>query len=787
MSRSSQFQSVGRKTPRVDAEKLALGRGTFADDLELPGMLTLGVLRSPHAHARIVRIDTSRAEELDGVACILHHGTVERIAYSSAGQGHPEPSPWDMFAFDVKVRHVGDRVAAVAAETPEIAQQALDLIEVEYEVLPAVLDPMEAMVEGAPVIHDEEDAERIHDANRNIVAHLQASKGDVEEALSSASRVYERTYEMGYVQHAAIEPHIALAWMDEDDRVVVRTATQVPFHCRRILARVLNIPLKRIRVLKPRVGGGFGGKQEILIEDLVALVALRTGRPVRYEMTRAEELHAARTRHPHRTTLRAGVDEDGRLVGLSMNILENSGAYGCHALTVMCVAGDKALSLYRIPALSLDAIAVYTNLPVGGAFRGYGAPQGFFPLESLIDEIANDLGKDPLEYRRDHAIRSGDPLPMSKALGEGREGFEQTIGSSGLFECIETGGASIDWKTKRSRVPGKGRFRRGVGMACAMQGSGIPGIDMAAAGLKMNEDGSFNLTAGATDIGTGADTMLAQIVAEALTCSVEDVLVYTSDTDLTPFDTGAYASSTTYLSGGAAKKAAEDVKEQITVRGARMLEVGVEDVHVEQAHVVSTDGRKVSFSEICLDTLYVEEQFQIQAVASHMSYVSPPPFAAQFAEVEVDVETGIVRILRFVSAIDCGVAVNPQMAEGQVEGAVVQGLGYAISEEMIFTEDGSPVLLDLQDYHIPTARDLPELVGHLVETYEETGPFGAKAVAEIPIDAPAPAVANAVFDAVGVRIYSLPVTPEKVWRALQRKGRSFSPDTKDKNRATTRS
>ena len=763
----AELKSVGRSERRVDSVKLAMGRGTFVDDIALPGMLHARILRSPHAHARIARIDTAKARAMPGVAAVLTHQDVPRVPYTTAGQGWPEPSPYDAVMLDHKVRFVGDRVAVVAAEDPEVARRACDAIQVEYEVLPAVLDPEKAMDPGAPRIHDQPDASGIKDPARNLAAEIVAEVGDVARGFAEAERVFEETYRVPYVQQSSIEPHITITWLDEDHRLIVRTSTQVPFHVRRIIAPLLGIPIRRIRVIKPRIGGGFGGKQEILIEDLCGMLTLRTGRPVRLEYTREEELSAARTRHPQIVTLKTGV-KDGRFTAMEMRVLENTGAYGTHALTVMSVTGNRALSLYRCPNLRYEARAVYTNLAVAGAFRGYGCPQGFFALESHVDEIAQALGEDPIELRRRNHVQEGDEQPIAEVLGEGKEGHRQVIRSCGLPQAIQAGAKAIGWSRRKALRPAKGALRRGMGMAIVMQASGIPGVDMGAASIKMNEDGSFNLLVGATDIGTGADTMFCQIAAEALGVPIEKIIPYSSDTDMTPFDPGAYASSTTYISGRAVEKAARLVLQQITEVGGRMLEERPEDLVLHGAKVCAKDGRFVTYEQVCLSSLYQKDQFQIMATASHMSYDSPPPFAAVFAEVEVDTETGLVRVRKIVEAVDCGQVVNPKMAEGQVEGAAMQSLGYALYERMPFDAAGRMQFRSFRDYTIAAATDVPEIVTILVPTHEPTGPFGAKAIAEIPINGPAPAIANAVAHATGVRIREIPLTPERVLAALRR-------------------
>jgi putative selenate reductase molybdopterin-binding subunit len=764
---------VGKPEVKVDAVKLVKGKPAFADDFDLPGMLHAAMLTSPHAHARIKRIDASKARALPGVHAVLTYQDVPRVIYASGGQSWPNPHPWDQVSLDSKVRHVGDRVAVVAAETPEIAREALKLIEVEYEVLPAVFDPLETMKPGAPIIHDEPDAVGIADAEHNIAVKIHAAVGDVEKALAESDYVFERTYRVHQVQQASIEPHVVVTYWDEDERLVIRTSTQVPFHVRRMIAPLIGLPVKRIRVIKPRIGGGFGGKQEMLIEDLCAHLTIATGRPVRFEYTRAQEFTSARSRHPMVITFRAGVMRDGTLHALDMHTVSNTGAYGTHGLTVCSVAGLRGLATYRCNNLRFDAQVVYTNIPTPGAFRGYGAPQGEFALESLMEEIAEALNLDPVEFRLKNAVRSGDPIPITAALGEGEAGRQpQIVQSCGLEQCVTQGAAAIAWDRRGDpawRVdPKRPYIRRGLGMAVCMHGTAIPGLDMGAASVKMNDDGSFNVLVGGTDLGTGSDTVLAQIAAETLGVPLNDIIIYSSDTDFTPFDTGAYASSTTYISGGAVKKAAEQVREQILERAKMMLKLETtEGLHLRDRCVVAPDGRSVTLADIALNSLHVADQKQIMATASHMSLHSPPPFGAQYAEVEVDTQTGQVTVTKLVMAVDCGTAINPRTAQGQIEGGLVQALGYAVSEEMAYDEQGRVLTTRFGDYRIFQANEVPEIEAILVPTYEPSGPYGAKAVAEIPMDGVAPAVANAVYDAVGVRIRDLPLTPEKVWRALQ--------------------
>ncbi len=776
---ATHLRVVGKPEPKVDALKLVQGKPAFADDVTLPGMLHARLLTSPVPHARIKRIDTSKAEKLPGVHAVLTYQDVPRVAFSTAGQSHPIPGPLDRFSLDNKVRFVGDRVAAVAAETPEIAEKALSLVEVEYEELPAVLDPEAALEPGAPVIHDEPDYVPFGecDPQHNIAARIELELGDVNQGFAEADHIFEGEYRIQKVQQASLEPHVCITYWDENDRLVVRTSTQVPFHTRRMLAPIIGLPEKRIRVIKPRIGGGFGGKQEMLIEDIAAHLTIVTGRPVRLEYTRTEEFTSATSRHPMIIRVRTGVKADGTVVANEMVVISDTGAYGNHAMTVPGNTLHKALALYNAPNIRGEATAVYTNRPPAGAYRGYGVPQGFFAMEIHMERIARALGLDPLEFRLKNAIKAGDEHPISKVWTEGREGHAEVIQTCGLEECARRGAAAVGWYEKFGnpewhRVPGQPHLRRGIGVAYVMQGTAIAYLDMGSAIIKMNDDGSFNLFVGATDLGTGSDTVLAQMAAEVLGCEVEDIIIYSSDTDFTPFDKGAYASSTTYISGMAVVKAAQEAAAEIREVAAEMMSREGETVHpaelvLHDRAVWAPDGRSLTLCDVALYAFHTHKQRQIMGTASHVSPVAPPPFGAQFAEVTVDTETGEVRVDRLLMAVDCGVIVNPLTASGQIEGGMTQALGMAVSEEMVFDERGRVVNPSFHDYHIFLSDEMPELEVIFVETHEPSGPFGVKAVAEIPKDGVAPAVANAIYDAVGVWITELPITPEKVWRALR--------------------
>jgi len=800
-TKPQQWQTVGKSEIKVDAVKLVQGKPAFAADFEKRGLLHAKVLLSPHAHALIKKIDTSKAKALEGVAAVLTWQDIPRVVYSTAGQSDPIPGPLDTFSLDYKVRFVGDRVAFVAAETVEIAEKALSLIEVEYEILPAIFDSRESMT--SPIqIHDEPEFVNFADSDpkKNLAAEIRIDIGDVEKGFAEADEIFEDEYEVPKVQQAHIEPHVCVTYWDEDDRLVIRTSTQVPFHVRRMMAPVLGLPIKRIRVIKPRVGGGFGGKQEVLMEDVAAHLTIATKQPVLYEYTREEEFIAARSRHPMRIKMKTGVKKDGTITANSMYALSDTGANGAHALTVTGNTGHKAMALYvgdgeyrKAPNIRFYADIVYTNTPPSGAYRGYGVPQGYWPLDRHMEKIARAMGFDPIDFRLKNAIHAGEYHPFSVAWNEGREPRPEIIHTVGLEQCVAQGRAAIGWDDKygneewhtQSKVEGQksdetfdlrpSTKRKGIGIALAMQGTAIPYLDMGGASIKMNDDGSFNLLVGATDLGTGSDTVLAQMAAEVLGVPVEDMITYSSDTDFTPFDKGAYASSTTYISGTAATNAAKIVAERIKVRAARMfgevfagLKVEPADLKLANRMVIAPNGETIPLTEIALDSLHRNNQEQIMGVASYVSPVSPPPFAAQFAEVTVDMETGQVTVDRLVMAVDSGIIINPVTASGQIEGGMTQALGYAVCEEMRYDEKGVAYERDFDRYHLFRADEMPELETIFVETFEPSHPFGVKAVAEIPMDGVAPAVGNAILDAVGASINDNPATPEKVWRALKK-------------------
>ncbi|HEY7347836.1 MAG TPA: molybdopterin cofactor-binding domain-containing protein [Ktedonobacterales bacterium] len=770
---------VGRAERRVDARPLVAGAPVYASEYEMPDMLYGRILHSPHAHANILHIDASRALALPGVHAVLTWRDVPRVRHTTAGQPYPELSPYDMYLLDNRVRYVGDWVAFAAAETVELAEEALGLIDVSYEALPAVFDPLEAMKDGAPQLHEPDTHHpnygthngEIYDATHNISAHELLVRGDVDAAMAEAELVVEGEYRVQRIAHCALEPHISIAYLDPYERLNVVSSTQVPYHTRRQLAEALALPIARIRIIKPRVGGGFGSKQEMLLEPVAGALALATRRPVRVDYSRSEEFSAGRFRHPIIMRMRTGLKRDGTILAIDMHSIGNTGAYGTHGFTVVRSSGHKTLCLYRARAYRFQADVAYTNSPIAGAMRGYGAPQGFFALESHVDECARAVGMDPLAFRRKNHVQKGDYDPIDTEVIDGITIHHRRFNSCGLAECLERGAAAIGWGQPFERARVTGPIRRGRGMATAMQGSGVAGFELGGASIKLNEDGSFNVMTGATDIGQGSDTVLAQIAAEALGVGLEKILMHSADTDISVFDYGSYASSTTYISGKGVELAAREVRRQILEVAADLLTTPADQLAIHDGVIWSADApTRLTIADIAIETLYGNHRQQIMGKGDFSIHDSPAPFYAQFAEVEVDIETGQVRVTRLVNALDLGRAINPTLASGQVEGAVTMGLGYALSEEIKLDERGRVRNPGFVDYKLFTTLDMPQMTTLLIEDPEPTGPFGAKSAGEVPINGPAPAIANAIFDAIGVRIRDLPITPEKILAALDEQG-----------------
>lgn len=761
---------VNNKTHSIDSKALMQGKGKYTDDLAEQGSLIIKILRSPHAFAHIKSIDVSEAQKLNGVALVLTYKDVPHVSFSRAGQGYPEPSPHDKFILDEYVRYVGDEVAMVAAIDERVAEDALKLIKVEYEVLEPVLD-FETAYENKSVIHPEDGIKEMFpigfDPKKNVAASYEMHVGDVEKELAKSDVVVDETFYTQAQAHAMLETHSSNARLDIHNRLVIYSSTQTPFHMRRIMATTLGLPVSKIRFIKPRVGGGFGGKQAFHGEMFCALTTLKTGLPSKLVYTREEVFGASYTRHPMRIQMRIGAMKDGRINAIDCRSLSDTGAYGEHALTVFMIVGSKVLPLYnKVDAVRFGGRVVYTNHVPAGAYRGYGAIQGNYALESTIDILAEKLGMDPKEIREKNSMKEKETSPIFEIMGEGTKGTAMIMESCKLPYCIKRGAELINWNKNWPRVKVSDTKVRGYGMAIAMQGSGIPFMDMGSCSIKLNDGGSYNVTVGATDIGQGSDTLIAQIVAEELQTSVDNILVYSSDTDLTPFDCGAYASSTTYISGNAAWRAAIKMRERLIKEAADYLGEKPENVEFDGKIFTSKD-KTVSLYDLSVQWLYNKNLHQASVTESYFGHVSPPPFMAAYAEVEVDLETGEYEVLNYVTVTDCGTTINPMLARGQVEGGIVQGLGMACYEDVKYDKKGNLLSNNFLSYHIPTHKEIHKLTSEFADSYEPTGPFGAKSVGEIGIDTPPAVICNAIYNATGVRVHTLPITPEKILKGLK--------------------
>ncbi|WP_254544725.1 xanthine dehydrogenase family protein molybdopterin-binding subunit [Halomarina pelagica] len=770
-------RTVSHREEKDDARKIVTGEAKYTADYarEFPDLAEAEIVRSDIAHGVVKDIDTSAAETMDGVYAVLTPDSPEvpDKLYTSAGQSYPEPSPWDIRVLRRKVRFVGDPIAAIAAEDKDTASKAARKLDVTYEEYDAVFDTAEAMAPDAPQIHDEDDVENIQpgaDYERNIEAQATGEIGDVDTAFAEAAdradlTVTETEWETPYQSHCVPEPHTTIAHRDEDNRYHLISSTQVPYHTRRQLAHLFDVPIRDVRVSKPRIGAGFGSKQGMIIEPIAVALSEAADRPVMVETTRREQFHAVRNRRPARVKLRSVVTDDGDLRALDMEAITNSGAYGPHGMTVAISIGKKPLPLYtHTPNIRFRTTAVHTNLPIAGAMRGYGAPQGHLAVEGHMDEVARDLDIDPIELRAQNVVSEGD-FEVASGILKDKE-YGRRIRSCGLDECIAEGRAAIGWGDIEQ--PDEDHLHRACGMALTVQGSGVPGDELGAAHIKMNEDGSFILQTGAVDIGPGADTVMAQIAAEVLGVPPEDVLVQPSDTDISPFDHGAYASSTTYITGQAVKKAAEDAREMLFEFASRMLDEPESAFTVDAGSIVSeVSGESVSLEEIGYESVYGDEvRAHVMGEASYCTEESPPPFGAQFVDVTVNEETGEIEVNDMVYAVDCGTALNPDLVEGQIEGAVHMSYELATGDGITFDADGRPEVMGFRNYDMPTTADQPPIDSIIVETHEPTGPFGAKSVAEIPVNGVPPALSNAIRRAVGVRIGDMPITPEKIKTAL---------------------
>ena len=766
------FRVVNNITPSLDGKGLMQGRSFYTDDLAAQNSLVIKLLRSPHAFARIKSIDVSEAEKVPGVACILTKDNVPHVPFTRAGQGYPEPSPHDKFIFDDYARYVGDEVAAVAAVSEEIALEAMKKIKVDYEVLEPVLD-FEKAYENKSVIHPEDGIHEMFpigfDPKKNLAASYEMEVGNVAEELKKCDYIVEDTFYSQAQAHAMLEPHTCNARLDEHNRLVVYSTTQTPFHMRRIMSKTLGLPVEKIRVIKPRVGGGFGGKQAFHGEMFCALVTLRTKKPSKCVFTREEVFGCSYTRHPMKITLKVGATKDGIIQAIDCRALSDTGAYGEHALTVFMIVGSKVLPLYnKVKAVKFGGHVVYTNHVSAGAYRGYGAIQGNYAVESIIDELAEKMGMDPIKLRELNSMKEKETSPIFEIMGEGTEGTAMIMESCKLPYCIKRGRELIEWDKKWPRKEVGPHKVRAVGCAIAMQGSGIPFLDMGTCTIKLNDGGSYMVTVGATDIGQGSDTMIAQIVAEELQTTVDKVIIYSSDTDLTPYDCGAYASSTTYVSGNAAWNAASKMRERLVKEAAEYMNVKVGTVEFD-GKMFTSGEKSLSLEDLATNRLYNQDTRQIAVTESFHGHVSPPPFMAAFGEFEFDTETFEYKMIKYVTVTDCGTTINPMLAKGQVEGGIIQGYGMASSEEVIYNDKGKLLTTNFDVYHIPTRAEVGELVTEFADSYEPTGPFGAKSVGEIGIDTPPAVLCNAVYNAFGVRVHHLPITPERIFKAVKEK------------------
>lgn len=756
------MRTVNTSVEKKDAMALVTGKPVYTDDLAPADCLVVKVLRSPHAHALIREIHTEKAEKTAGIACVLTYKDVPQKRFTMAGQTYPEPSPYDRLILDQRMRFAGDAAAIVAGETEEAVDRAMRLIKVEYEVLEPILDFRQAK-DNPVLVHPEESWESLcpvgADNNRNLCASGGEAHGDVDQVLSRCDYVVEEVYHTKANQQAMMETFRAYCYLDTYGRLNMVASTQVTFHVRRILAHALDIPKSRVRVIKPRIGGGFGAKQTVVAEVYPAIVTMRTGKPAKMIYSRYESQIASSPRHEMEVHVRIGADKAGILQAIDVYTLSNTGAYGEHGPTTVGLSGHKSIPLYRTPkAFRFAYDVVYTNCMSAGAYRGYGATQGIFAVESAVSELAEKMGMDPVKLRELNMVREGDIMPAY---------YGETLNSCALDRCMARAKEMIRWEEKYPRVDmGNGKVR-GVGVAMAMQGSAISGVDVASVELRLNDDGFYTLLIGASDMGTGCDTTLAQVAADCLECNLDEIVVHGTDTDISPYDSGSYASSTMYLTGMAVMKACGEMRKKLMKKGAEYLSCSEDGLEFDGKRVYQTSGDlEISLKDIGNRAMCFNEEM-LSAGASHTSPVSPPPFMVGMAEVEVDQETGAVELLDYVAVVDCGTTINPNLARIQTEGGIAQGIGMAMYEDVTYSARGQMLQNSFMQYKLPTRQDVGDIRVEFESSYEPTGPFGAKSIGEIVINTPSPAIADAVANAVGSRIRDLPVTAEKVYRGMR--------------------
>ena len=748
---------VNKPVPKTDAMSLVTGKPVYTDDLAPSDCLIVKILRSPHANAWVEEIKTDAAKKIEGIACVLTYEDVSHKRFTLAGQTAPEISPWDRYIIDKHVRFVGDPVAIVAGETEEAVDKALKRIKVKYRVEEAVLD-IHTAKDNPILVHPEDDwympIPAGGDNKRNLCSSNVEEVGDVDAMLEKCAYTVDQVYHTKANQQTMMETFRTYCYMDHFQRLTVVSSTQIPFHIRRIVGNALNIPSSKVRVIKPRIGGGFGAKQSSVSEVFPALVTWVTGRPSKIVFSRKESMIASSPRHEMEVHIRMGADENGIVKAIDLYTLSNTGAYGEHGPTTVGLSGHKSIALYRhTEAYRFAYDVVYTNMQAAGAYRGYGATQGIFAVESAADELAHKMGMDPVKFRELNMPMEGEALP----------GYPDVPinGSCTMDKCLARAKEMIGWDEKYPfRDMGNGKVR-GVGIAMAMQGSSIAGIDVGGADIKLNEDGSYTLALGCSDMGTGCDTILAQMAADYLDTDMKNIVVFSVDTDISPYDSGSYASSTTYATGNAVIQACGELRKRIHAFGAQMLGVSAEDSDFDGEKVRTEDGKEVTLQQIAgKATCGVCSELQV--VKEYSSPISPPPFMVGAAEVEVDKETGQIDVIDYVGVIDCGTPINPNLARVQAEGGIGQGIGMVLYEDVQYTDKGKIRNNSFMQYKIPNRMDIPKVRIEFESSYEKTGPFGAKSIGELVIDTPCPAIANAVYNATGVRVRELPITPEKV-------------------------
>ena len=760
MSHKASFRTVGKSVRKKDSMQLLLGKGVYTDDIvHFRNPLVIKILRSPHANAIVENIRTDLAKKVPGVVDVYTWQDVPQKRFAIAGQTFPEPSPYDRLILDRHVRFVGDAVAIVAAEDEKAAQKALKLIKVEYKVLEAVLDFRTAL-DNPILVHPEEDwyppCPVGGDNKRNLVASDKDQNGDVDAVLKDCDIVIDHTYHTRAFNQAMMETFRSYCEMDVYGRLHLISSTQIVFHTRRILSNALGIPKSRIRVEKPRIGGGFGAKQTAVCDVYPAFVTLKTGRPSEIIYTREESQIAGSPRHEMQIHVRLGANQDGRIRALDLYTLSNSGAYGEHGPTTVGLSGHKSIPLYTpsLEAYRFHYDVVYTNVQAAGAYRGYGATQGIFAVESAVNELAEKLDVDPTRLRDQNMVREGMTMPAY---------YGEVANACALDRCMERCRQIFDWEHKYPvRDMGDGRIRA-AGVAMAMQGSCISNLDVGSATVKLSDDGSFNLLIGAADMGTGCDTILAQMVAECMECSVDEVAVFGADTDASPYDSGSYASSTTYLTGKAVGEACEKLKKQLVGIAGDILSCPADSLEFVQGGVQELCGEKrfVPLTDIAVKS-QLNSNYAAESSASCSSPVSPPPYMVGMAEVEVDTKTGIVTVLDYKAVVDCGTPINPALARVQAEGGIVQGIGHTLMENVTYGSRGQILENSFMQYRLPTRLDMGKLQVEFESSYEPTQPFGAKSIGEIVINTPAPAIAHAIYRATGVWHRTLPITPEQI-------------------------